>query len=126
VTFHSTPRDLAMQDAAADISSMMPSGMVHGTGTYEKWVLGAIQRAFERHEVFSETVPNLPDGGPPEPWRSELIILTDVLSRAREALLVSIKGSPEDLQRSLGKLNLACKAHWDWQTERMQRESDLR
>ena len=46
-------------------------------------------------------------------------LLTAVLNQARETLLVSIKGTPEDLQRSLGKLNLVCKAHWEWQTERM-------
>ena len=46
-------------------------------------------------------------------------ILTDVLNQARETLLISIKGTPEALQRSLGKLNLACKVHWDWQTKRI-------
>lgn len=48
----------------------------------------------------------------------ELRILTAVLDQARETLLVGIRGTPEDLSRSLGKLNLACKAHWDWQTIR--------
>jgi len=49
----------------------------------------------------------------------EVILLTNVLNRARETLLISIKGTPEELQRSLGRLNLACKAHWGWQTERL-------
>lgn len=64
----STPWCLALADAAADISGGMPSGMIHGTGTYEKWVLGAIERAFERHGVSasSETkakVPEISAGG---------------------------------------------------------------
>jgi hypothetical protein len=46
----------------------------------------------------------------------EALILHAVLNQARETLLVGIRGTPEDLARSLGKLNLACKAHWDWQT----------
>jgi hypothetical protein len=46
----------------------------------------------------------------------EARLLHDVLNQARETLLISIKGTPEELQRSLGKLNLACKAHWDWKT----------
>ena len=50
--------------------------------------------------------------------RAEVLILTDVLNLARQALLVSIKGTPDDLGSALGKLNLACKAHWDWQTAR--------
>lgn len=50
--------------------------------------------------------------------RDEIIQLTAVLDQARETLFVSIKGDAIDLQASLGKLNLACKAHWDWQTEK--------
>lgn len=48
----------------------------------------------------------------------EARLLHDVLNLARETLFIGIKGSPEELQRSLGRLNLACKAHWDWQTGR--------
>ena len=51
----------------------------------------------------------------------EVRLLTAVLNQARETLLVSIKGTSEDLQRSLGKLNLACKAHWDWETGKIHR-----
>jgi hypothetical protein len=50
----------------------------------------------------------MPDG--------EARLLHDVLNMARETLFIGIKGSPEELQRSLGRLNLACKAHWDWHT----------
>lgn len=53
---------------------------------------------------------------------AEALLLHDVLNRARETLLVSIKGSPDELQRSLGRLNIACKAHWDWQTEKVKAE----
>lgn len=49
----------------------------------------------------------------------EAAILHAVLNQARETLFVSLKGSPEELQRSLGKLNLACKAHYDWRTEKV-------
>lgn len=52
--------------------------------------------------------------------RDELLILKAVLNQARETLLVSIKGTPEDLQRSLGRLNLACKAHWDLETKKIE------
>ena len=55
------------------------------------------------------------------PQRSleENILLTDVLNKAREVLLISIKGSPSELQSSLGALNLVCKAHWDWQSRQI-------
>jgi len=66
-----------------------------------RWELAAAQSAIER----------TPD--------DEALLLHAVLNQARETLFVSIKGTPEDLQRSLGKLNLACKAHWDWRTERI-------
>jgi hypothetical protein len=46
----------------------------------------------------------------------EASLLHDVLNLARETLFIGVKGSPEELQRSLGRLNLACKAHWDWHT----------
>lgn len=47
---------------------------------------------------------------------AELSILRDILNQARCTLLVGIK-APEDLNKSLGNLNLICKKHWDWQTE---------
>ena len=51
--------------------------------------------------------------------KEESVILSAILNQARETLLIGIKGTPEELQRSLGKLNLACKAHWDWQSQRV-------
>jgi hypothetical protein len=50
---------------------------------------------------------------------AEARLLHAVLDQARETLFISINGTPEDLQRSLGKLNLACKAHWDWRVEKL-------
>jgi hypothetical protein len=58
--------------------------------------------------------------------REENLLLTAVINRARETLLVSIKGTPEDLEISLGKLNLACIAHWDWRTQRVAAASATR
>ena len=55
----------------------------------------------------------------------ENVILTDVLNQARETLLVSINGTLEDLQRSLGKLSIVCKSHWDWNTERFNMNAEL-
>lgn len=58
----------------------------------------------------------VPEGG--RTSDEEALLLQAVLNQARETLLVGIRGTSEDLAASLGKLNLACKAHWDWQTER--------
>lgn len=55
----------------------------------------------------------------------EALLLHAVLDQARETLLVSIKGTPEHLQQSLGKLNLACLAHWNWRGEKI-RKADSR
>lgn len=49
---------------------------------------------------------------------AEYRLLKAVLDQARETLLVFLRGSPEAQTKSLGKLNLACKAHWDWETAR--------
>lgn len=54
-----------------------------------------------------------------ETARTENLLLTSVLNQARETLLVFLRDDAEAQTKSLGKLNLACKAHWDWQTERM-------
>lgn len=51
--------------------------------------------------------------------RAENKLLNEVVNRARAALLVSIKGTPDDLSAALGSLSLACKAHYDWQTARI-------
>jgi hypothetical protein len=52
------------------------------------------------------------------PSEQELAILREVLNQARLTLLVSIK-RPAELGASLARLNMACLAHWNWQTERI-------
>lgn len=51
--------------------------------------------------------------------RAENVLLTEVLNRAKFALLASIKGTPEQANDAMGALSLACRAHWDWQTTRI-------
>lgn len=51
--------------------------------------------------------------------REQEVLLTEVLNRAKFALLASIKGTPEQANDAMGALSLACKAHWDWQTTRI-------
>lgn len=54
-----------------------------------------------------------------EASEAENALLTEVLNRARFALLASIKGTPEQANDAMGALSLACRAHWDWQTTRI-------
>lgn len=49
--------------------------------------------------------------------RERVRLLEAVLQQARMTLLVSIKCDEAALQRSLGNLNLACKAVWDCETK---------
>jgi len=51
--------------------------------------------------------------------RERILILESVLNQARETLFISIKGTPEQLQASLGKLNLVCQKEWDWRAQKI-------
>lgn len=53
-------------------------------------------------------------------------LLRDVLGCATATLFISVKGTPEELGPSLGRLSIACRAHWNWKTERFAAESEAR
>ena len=72
--------------------------------------------ASELADAWGKPVPHTPD--------EEARLLHAVLDQARETLLVSIKGTPDELQKSLGKLNMRCKAHYDWRTAKVEVQQD--
>ncbi len=84
----------------------------------------ARQVFYEMLDSLAESIPAERDGTPVSATEAKQVdeehqLLHDVLNRARETLLVSIKGTPLDLQNSLGKLNMACKAHFDWRGKKI-------
>lgn len=84
-----------------------------------QFVGGLLELAQTFEGTPSSRMPSLMDSCPPECECSELKLLTEVLNRAKFALLASIKGTPEQAGDAMGALSLACRAHWDWQTERI-------